>query len=176
MRRSALGTLALSALLLAGCSEDPQLKTTPDPTETPSTSAAASEPSSSAPKRETAEQFIPRWMRLFDSAADTGHTRNFERLNAPGCRSCKSFLKVVKTVYRAGGDIKQKPAKVLWIRKVKGSMYDVRRKSDGSQMQPTPGSDWIVSKGGTYTMRVELRRVGASWKVSQYASIAGSQQ
>jgi len=175
MRRSALGTLALSALLLAGCSEEPQLKTTPDPTETPSTSAAASEPSSSVPNAESAEQFLRRWARLGDEAADSGNTKELSKLQTKDCASCNKFIRTITTVYAAGGDIKQPTGKVPWVKNVGKGKYHVRLSSRGTQMRPTPDTDWIKSPGGEYTMMVELRKARSSWLVQQYSPIAGSE-
>lgn len=106
MRRTLWPHLALAAVLLAGCSGDPEPKepdstTSPSPTTTPP-------PLPEAATQETAEgaaTFVDHYLDVLNYATVTGDTSPVEELSGTSCEACTQFARTVAQIYDDGGRI-----------------------------------------------------------------------
>lgn len=106
MRRTWWSSLALAAVLLAGCSGDPKPRE-PDPSgsETPEPSATPP-PLPEAATQETAEgaaSFVDHYLAVLNYAAHTGDTGALRALSDAECGSCETYIEVVDATHDAGG-------------------------------------------------------------------------
>ena len=104
--RGSVVHLLLVALLVAGCSgADPQAspETTSSP---PVTTSAEPSPSASEPaKRETAREFVQRWVELSNHMQITGETDEY-LLVSSDCTACVAVASDVESYFGAGGWVK----------------------------------------------------------------------
>jgi choline/glycine/proline betaine transport protein len=116
--RRAVGTLAAltAAVLMAGCTSNPEPAPLPSPSASGSESAGAS-PSASASaapsmpaeargtSKKSAKAFVRYYVDVLNHAMATGDTELLESLSSPKCVSCDSVAQLVNEVYSAGGHI-----------------------------------------------------------------------
>lgn len=104
MRRTSWPRLALTAVLLVGCSGDPEPKE-PDASAAPD-STATPPPLPEAATQETAEgaeAFVNHYLNVLNYAAHTGDTAALRSLSDSECGSCNNYLDVVDATHAAGG-------------------------------------------------------------------------
>lgn len=110
-----LAALVLSvALVLSGCSDDPEPKVAPKPSaaalsSSPSTSDAAPEPTIPLGATENtakgAETFVRYWIDLVNYAQETGDVAALERATDERCTACRGVIKAISEPYDGGGRI-----------------------------------------------------------------------
>ena len=108
MRRTFWPCLALTAVLLAGCSDDPEPKepdpsgsTSPEPTATPP-------PLPEAATQETPEgaaAFVDHYLAVLNYAAHTGDTEPLESLSEQDCSGCRDYAEHFAERAEAGGSL-----------------------------------------------------------------------
>jgi hypothetical protein len=91
--------LAVSALVLGGCSGDPEPKFGPPE----SSSASAASSSSPRPSPPNPVATVRAWVAARNAALDSGETGPVEKLSAPDCRTCSGLVDPIKRIYAAGG-------------------------------------------------------------------------
>lgn len=96
-RWTATATLTLSALLVSGCAggnEDPEPRTTSNPSASPTESAAPEPPglpeAAKALDRPGAGAFVRHYFDLVNYANATGDTAPMDAITNPGCLNCPS--------------------------------------------------------------------------------------
>lgn len=99
VRRTAAALLA-GALLLAGCSDDPEPRFEPTESPSPTESETSAEPQAQSP-----EEFIREWVSLHADMQNTGETDRFLMIS-PKCSACVELADLVDRYYAAGGYIK----------------------------------------------------------------------
>lgn len=95
------------ALVLAGCSSDPQPR---DPT-TSSTPTSTATPPPMPPQAsedgpEGAAAFVSYWVEMSNYAAATGDVGELSRISDPDCSGCQSYIDLYRDTYEAGGYFK----------------------------------------------------------------------
>lgn len=94
------------ALVLAGCSGDPQPR---DPATSAPTSTATPPPmppQASEDGPEGAAAFVSYWVEVSNYAAATGDVDELSRISDPECSGCQSYIDLYRDTYEAGGYFK----------------------------------------------------------------------
>ncbi|MDF1703383.1 MAG: DUF6318 family protein [Aeromicrobium sp.] len=109
MRRTWWTSLALAAVLLAGCSGDPEARE-PDPSgsETPEPSATPP-PLPEAATQETAEgaaSFVDHYLDVMNYASLTGDTAPLKALSEKDCGGCQDYVEHYENRATAGGTVR----------------------------------------------------------------------
>ena len=118
-RRYVVSVLVLSvAVALVGCSGDPEPVVAPTPTA--NTSSAEQTPTQSpspppAEKRETAQQFIRRWLAEYAALQGSGDSVAFRQMST-GCVECLAIASRLEGIYANGGWVKGGSVDVTAIR------------------------------------------------------------
>ena len=115
VRRSPFTAAALlgATALLVGCGADePEPKFEAEPS--PSTSVSMSPSPSVTPDRETAEEFIRRWVDASTELQRTGETRQLLEMSK-GCDACRGFAERVDAIYSDGGFVDTAGWKIVRI-------------------------------------------------------------
>ena len=166
-----LALAVAGALLLAGCSGDPEpTPKLPDPTPS-SSSPTATE--SETPEAESAEEFIRRWSDELQKMQASGETEAFRKLG-PNCESCIAAADRVDEVYGANGRIEWDGWKILSIEPIGKSETEFRAEMDSAptRIRETRRGKWQTLKGGRVTRILELQRVGDEWLMARTAQQA----
>ncbi len=169
---------AVAAGALAGCQGDGS-----DPTPSPSQSASNSAPppspsesTSASPQGETAEEFISRFVVAQTALLNTGRASEYRALTSAGCRTCKSLLTRVRTIYSAGGSIETEGWSVEGPMDVSGGgkTRSVRLQvvSAPTTLVESAGADPQELGGGPSTQVFKLRRAGSTWTVTEYNQVS----
>ena len=92
--------LAVSVIVLGGCSGDPEPKFSPPESASPTTVS-----SSPSPRRSPANPVatVRAWVEAQNDALTTGDTEHLKALSADPCKACDDFIKPIERVYRQGG-------------------------------------------------------------------------
>ena len=93
VRRCVVAAVVLP-LMAAGCSDDPQPKFEPSPSDSPSQSTSdPAEPKAWEVKSEKgAVAFAKHWIDVFNAAMETGDTTALADLSSDACKSCTYFV------------------------------------------------------------------------------------
>lgn len=177
MRRSLLVLACCALLPLTSCGASTDVADGPSSaapvlSATPTTVA----PSPTVPAHESAKHFIRRWVKVNTEAQRTGDLTELNSVNLPTCESCKNFAKALRAVYDAGGVIEPTETSILWIKRHADHTYYVREHSAPSRYRETASGPWKQFAGGTATEIYTLRNVDGSWRMTNYAGLAGSSQ
>lgn len=170
MRRFIAVPLLLTALLASACGGGADIAAPPSSAPGPISSPPSP---SSSPARESAKDFIRRWVRTSD-AAQSGDLTAFHALNEPGCQSCAGYERTVRRIYAAGGSVEPAVTTILWIRKQPNGSYYVRERVTASRYREREGAPWKTFPGGTDTQIYYLVPAGATWLMKEYSQLAGS--
>ena len=106
--RAAAATALCAALLLAGCSGDPE-PIVPEATGTASASPSASPSASAAPQpweRRTkagAVAFVEHWVEVFNAAAASGDVGGLRQISSTTCEACQGYAEMIEDLYAQGG-------------------------------------------------------------------------
>ncbi|WP_375003241.1 DUF6318 family protein [Aeromicrobium sp. CTD01-1L150] len=99
MRRTV--TLVIAALLLAACNGKPEVRE-PDPSDSPTASAAPTMPAQAKEDSdEGAAAFVAHWIDVFNFAARTGEIEPLTELG-PNCEACNNYAKGLQENFEAG--------------------------------------------------------------------------
>lgn len=98
MQHARLATTLATALLLVGCSDDPEPRV--EPSESASSPSA---PTSEPPEALGPEETVRAWVDARNVLMLEGDAAPVERLSAEGCRTCRQSIQPVKQVLRNGG-------------------------------------------------------------------------
>ncbi len=98
------GFFVAAALVLAGCSSDPQPRD-PTPSATPTSTATPPPlpPQASEDTPEGAAAFVSYWVEVSNYAAATGDVDELSRISDPDCSGCQSYIDLYRDTYEAGG-------------------------------------------------------------------------
>ena len=166
-----LALAVAGALLLAGCSDDPEpTPKLPDPTSSSPTPTATE---SETAKAESAEDFIRRWSDELQKMQATGETEAYRALG-PDCDSCIAAAERVDEVYGAGGRIEWDGWDILSIEPVGSSGTEFRAEVDSAptRIRETKNGKWQTLKGGRVTRLLEVKRVDDEWLMARTAQQA----
>jgi hypothetical protein len=110
--------LVVPALVLGGCSGDPEPKFAPPESSSPSAVSTSPSPRQ-APANPVAT--VRAWVEAQNDALRTGDTEELEALSADPCQACDDFIKPIQRVYRKGGYFHTKGWKVVAAKTRPGS-------------------------------------------------------
>ena len=101
-----LAALAVVAVLVAGCTDDPEPKIA-DPTSTPSSSAASPSPTTSevADPEQAYRDFIDSYVAAISESLSTGDPSAWLAMSDPGCAGCAGIAEKLAQAYADGGRI-----------------------------------------------------------------------
>jgi hypothetical protein len=155
-------------LLLAGCGHDTSVA---DPPVSPApTSASATPP----PKRESAEHFIRRFVAVSNRMEMRGDTERYLALTH-GCRTCRLLAHQIASARANGGFYKSRG----WLLKRLG--VEVSGESGGANLDVISASTRFKTSaeapiqhysGGPLSFRLDLRRIGGQWRVTNVLQVA----
>lgn len=176
MRRTLWPYLALAAVLLAGCSGDPEPKepdstTSPSPTTTPP-------PLPEAATQETAEgaaSFLQHFVDLLNHASLTGSVEGLRRISAETCTSCSKLVAAIDDVYAAGGKYTDGAWSLGPITSIaRGRVLQLTADVTASEgtIIPSTGAEAQKTPRDVTAITFELEFVGAAWRVRQFAGVA----
>jgi hypothetical protein len=116
VRRCVVATVVLP-LMAAGCSDDPQPKFEPSPSDSPSQSTSdPAEPKAWEVKSEKgAVAFAEHWIDVFNAAKETGETAPLADLSSDSCKSCSNFVEFLNELYGSGGRFESNGWEVLQV-------------------------------------------------------------
>lgn len=98
------GLFVAAALVLTGCSSDPQPRDpTPSPTPTSTATPPPLPPQASEDTPEGAAAFVSYWVEVSNYAAATGDVDELSRISDPDCSGCQSYIDLYRDTYEAGG-------------------------------------------------------------------------
>lgn len=164
MRRTLWPHLALAAVLLAGCSGDPEPKepdstTSPSPTTTPP-------PLPEAATQETAEgaaTFVDHYLDVLNYAAHSGDTDALRRISDPDCAGCVTYANQFEERRDAGGSreggvwsvgevrISQFGGDIALVTELVSTAGVVRESSDGAVQEFNATSQTVTFVAGFAT-------------------------
>lgn len=98
----ALG-LAVPALVLGGCSGEPEPRIAPSESSSPATS---SESTSADPSPSDPVATVRAWVEAQNDAMRTGDSSDVRALSADPCEACEGMIDPIDRVYEAGGYFK----------------------------------------------------------------------
>jgi hypothetical protein len=113
----ALG-LAVPALVLGGCSGEPEPRIAPSESPSPATS---SESTSADPSPSNPVATVRAWVDAQNDALTTGDTEQLKVLSADPCQACDDFIEPIERVYRQGGYFRTEGWKVVAAKTRPGS-------------------------------------------------------
>lgn len=98
------GLFVAAALVLTGCSSDPQPRDpSPSATPTPTATPPSLPPQASEDTPEGAAAFVSYWVEVSNYAAATGDVDELSRISDPDCSGCQSYIDLYRDTYEAGG-------------------------------------------------------------------------
>ena len=171
MRRTFWPCLALSAVLLAGCTGDPEPRE-PDPTgSTGPKPTATPPPLPEAATQETpdgAASFVDHYLEVLNYASLSGDVAALEELSAEGCVACQRFIDTVADTYAGGGsfeggewslgDVQVEQLTEVW------SVVGPVTTTPGTQI-PEAGGDPRTSPETNTEVEFQIRPSGKAWVV-----------
>lgn len=169
MRRTFWPWLALTAVLLAGCSDDPEPKepdpsgsTSPEPTATPP-------PLPEAATQETPEgaaAFVDHYLAVLNYAKQSGDFDALSEVSAGSCEGCQRLVGTVERTYAQGGSFEGGEwsvgeLSILQLTKV-WSATGLVATTPGYQV-PESGADPRESSGTTTNVEFQVAFEGKRW-------------
>ena len=161
--RRTVAALAVAALLLAGCSDDPEPRFDP-PSESPSPTESET---TAEPEAQTPEEFIREWFELNTEMQNSGETDAFLEAS-PNCKPCRDLADQVEQFYNAGGFIRVGGQDVTTVDALAGSEYSVTVDAAPTEYKESASAKVAMLPGGPNEYRMFLRRNGGSWVMTQY--------
>jgi hypothetical protein len=183
--RRAVGTLAAltAAVLMAGCTSNPEPAPLPSPSASGSESAGAS-PSASASaapsmpveargtSKKSAKAFVRYYVDVLNHATVTGRTSRAKQLSAPSCESCEAMLERIDEIYANGGylagegwrvtDMKYQP-----LQPRRHPIISVGIRLAPQRLVERQGGSVERFEGGQNRLDLTLSRDERSWTVAQ---------
>lgn len=191
MRKLAIATTTLCALLLPACHSNPQ--TTPPPS-TPPTTPSTTSPTTPAPPTPStppttpkpqppsippaatagltvtsAEAFARFYLTALDHLVATGDGALLRKWSDKGCTACSSFLSAYESTYENGGsvtgDFRTRIARIEEVRLIRGDTAAVLiSATEGRQVWvKKAGERPTVLAGGPVTLDLTLASAGGHW-------------
>ena len=177
VRRCVVAAVVLP-LMAAGCSDDPQPKFEPSPSDSPSQSTSdPAEPKAWEVKSEKgAVAFTKHWIDVFNEAGKTGQTSQLKDLSAPTCKSCSNFADQIDDLYAKGGRLETRGWSVLAAVPVEGLPNSKPRVSLRIRQSPQKVYDGESNSvdsfpGGKATFSARLAWVPDGWSMSELVII-----
>ena len=170
LARLTLATALITPLLaLSSCGDATSIA---DPPVAPSVTSAAP---SRAPRRETPEHFIRRWVNLERRMENSGETGPYLRLSR-GCTACMSLAKQIQAIYSAGGFVEWGGWRILNIsvssRRGQGTTYAVRNRSLTTTYRRSAHAPLQHLFGGVTTELLQLVWSDRAWNVQGKSELA----
>ena len=165
-----LALAVAGALLVAGCSDDPEpAPTVPDPTPSSSTPSPTD---SETPEAESAEDFIRRWAAVEAEMENTGDTKEYRRLSQE-CQACMDLADLVEKWYAAGGFIEWDGWTVRSVtpRGNSDSEFIVRVTSSPTKYKESKKGQLKTFRGGPGAHLLVVDERGESWVVVRKAEV-----
>ncbi len=168
--------LLLTAVLVTGCSSEPQPRLQ-EPTGSASPSADSS--SSAPPEREPwqvksragAEAFAEHWIETFNEAQATGDTTMLRASSVGSCKTCNGYAKQIEKLYGAGGRLRSDGWKVLVAAAGPGPVTDkaqVNVRISRSPQEVVAGNGRVRRfPGGRATFSAELEWRDGRWRMAR---------
>ena len=160
--RRTVAALLGAALLLAGCSDDPEPRFQPTDSPSPSESATSAEPEAQTP-----EEFIREWFSVGTDMQNTGETEAFLALSS-NCQPCDAFAEEVADVYATGGYIRIKSERVVDVRRLGSGAFIVTVKASPTEFRESANAKLDSFPGGLNEYQVDLAPTGDGWLISDY--------
>jgi hypothetical protein len=166
-----LALAVAGALLLAGCSDDPE--PTPKLPDLTSSSPSPTASESETPEAESAEDFVRRWVEISNEMQNTGETSEYLEISSR-CAACKQVAQRVETVFDAGGFFKTDGWTIRSITDRSGNgarqVLDVRVDSAPTLIKESSAAKEERLPGGDLVYRF---RLGASqpWSLAQLTQV-----
>lgn len=164
VRRTAAALIG-AALLLAGCSDDPEPRFEPTPSPSPTESKTTTEPEAQTP-----EEFIREWVETYNAFEDTGDATDLAALGA-GCGTCADIIEVVASAYADGGFVRSEgwafegPLRERYSSPLAAGLEATVQVAP-SRYKATADSDVERGTGGPVLMEFDLRRVKGAWRMA----------
>lgn len=160
VRRTAAALLA-AALLLVGCSDDPEPRFESPPSSSPS------EPQTSAePDAQTPEEFIREWFELNTEMQNSGETAEFMAASQ-GCGPCATLAKRVTSIYDSGGAVRLDRQEVDRVKSVASAadleQFNVTVSASPTFVRETPSGTFQRLPGGPNLYRVTIVAKDDRW-------------
>lgn len=174
MRRTFWPCLALSAVLLAGCTGEPEPRE-PDPTgSTGPKPTATPPPLPEAATQETpdgAASFVDHYLEVLNYAAHTGDTDSLRALSGSECGSCEKYIDIVDTTYKSGGAYEEGDWSVADVQvSDQGTYWTVTGPvtTAGGRKRDDTNSKFQETSGSTTDMEFVLVRDTGSWRMYNF--------
>jgi hypothetical protein len=149
-----------SVMLLAGCGSRSDGMT--DPAMAASTDATAEpteRPEGEAPRTESAEEFVRRWVDVDRHMQNTGEMDRYLSISS-GCRPCTQVAERVAQMYANGGWVSTKGWTILDLKDVSTEVgrvaFDLRVRSAPTRFKETRSGEVQRYPGGVVVMRLRL--------------------
>ncbi|MDF1602764.1 DUF6318 family protein [Nocardioides sp. YIM 152315] len=170
--RAVVAVIVLSALGLAGCSDDdPEPKFSP-----PSSEAPTSSSTSAAPVLDDPSEAFRAWVDARNTAVRTGDTTDVRSLSADGCRTCENSISPIEKVYEDGGEYDTEG----WI--VDSSIVKERSETRAKvsaavtyaagETVPSAGADPVRYDVERHIMLIDMSMVDRTWLVSDIGYVS----
>lgn len=156
----------LLVLALSGCGDDDP-DPDADPTWTPTASMTPTD-ATDGPQRETAREFIQRWIEVGNKAQRTGDVAEYLELSAKGCDGCRQFADAIVSAYEGGGSIRTGGARVAGVRHDGGEQWHVTLRSGPTVIRESDDGPVERLPGGEERLVVFIAQIGDEWKLKQY--------
>jgi len=158
-----VAALVGTALLLAGCSDDPEPRFVP-PSESPSPTESAT---SAEPAAQTPEEFIREWFSVGADMQNTGDTEAFLAMTS-SCDSCQSLADRVARYYADGGFIRIASQDVTDIVPRSDREFSVVVDAAATTFKESSTGKRRTLPGGPNEFRVFIRKDQSGWKVTDF--------
>lgn len=178
-----LASIMVLALLLAGCTDDPEPKfadpTSDPPTSEPTTSPTTSTPTSTptqAPERLSPEETVRAWVDARNQLLRDGDPSAVDALSSTSCETCTELNRDIAAIYEAGGYFRTKG----WIVEGARRKPDFRRSNEVATAIEFAGGVTLLKRGGEPRrydaeknfIDFTLTREGGVWLVGRVVFLA----
>jgi hypothetical protein len=164
VRRTAAALLT-AALLLAGCSDDPEPRFEPTETPTPTETPSAAEPQAQSP-----EEFIREWVALDRDMQRTGETEAYLAVS-DSCGTCRDFAKRVEKVYAAGGSIDTRGWTVRQLTQKRPGLFSLEVTTSETSVTPSADAAPEVYQRTSTSYEIEIDQSDAGWIVTDWYGV-----
>lgn len=168
VRRTAVA-LAAAALLISGCSDDPEPRFEPPPSPSPSESETTAEPEAQSP-----EAFIREWFELNTEMQNTGETSAFLSASR-NCTPCDDLAKRVERIYQRGGfvDIESQDVRDITpgSRSATIKQFDVVVFATPTRYREAAGGQMQSYAGGRADVQVTLVKYNDGWAMENLVGL-----
>ena len=163
--------VVVPALVLGGCSGDPEPKIAPSESSSPVASASSSAtPRATSPRAQQA-QFIDKYFAVISTSISTGEPESFLALSSSDCQNCKVFAKNLAAAYADGGRIEGGSCRVVGTRHVRqakfGAIWNVDVKFSRERWMDGNGNLTKIVRGGTQHFGIAVAAIKERWVVRE---------